>query len=645
MNSYIKAILLFSKSGEKRVVELGKGLNIVTGQSKSGKSALLEIIDYCFGSNNSTIPKGKITDFADLYSIIFRVNNIDIVIGRRSFNLDGRSKMFLKLENKGVDVQELSLNYYSEKYFIQKNRANREIEKVLGLTVTDTSSNNELKKEGRPSIRNMMSYLLQHQNLIASKFALFYRFDDTRKREKVISQFPVFAGWVDQKYYSYKLSLNILQRELRSREKEHINYKKYLEQKKNSLFSTFDKYYTLIGEKLDRTFTIEQLLELKNQLPNYERNGFLNNEINEKHIELRRNLERLRREKQKYELKILNLQSSEKYGNDYVENLKKLEGKSDASRPIKKEYICPICGSTHAKVNAEIDNVSKSIDWINKEIEGVQHHKYSYVEEISSNKKEIKKIELSIREIQSEIKDLEETQKEIQRGKELSEQVIYAKAMIDLEVDLIKNSFTSLNEDEIEELNEEIKKLNSKIEGYALDNYYNQAKYTINHHMNRIVNKLDFEDEFKPADLAFDLEDTFDLYHNDKRNRTRIYLSEMGSGANWLSCHIGLFMSLLRYQCEQERSTIPKFLFFDQPSQVYFPDTSSQLIDNDQYSNKDVIAVRKIYQTILEEIDEIDLSTGIRPQVIVTDHVTNLQLKGYEFTNYISAEWFDEKLI
>lgn len=66
MKAILKKIVLFSKDGKKREVLLEKGLNIITGDSKTGKSALLEIVDYCLFSSRSTIPKGKITDFTYL---------------------------------------------------------------------------------------------------------------------------------------------------------------------------------------------------------------------------------------------------------------------------------------------------------------------------------------------------------------------------------------------------------------------------------------------------------------------------------------------------------------------------------------------------------------------------------------------------
>lgn len=39
MKSYIKSIIIFDENGEKRVVPLKQGVNIITGESKTGKSA------------------------------------------------------------------------------------------------------------------------------------------------------------------------------------------------------------------------------------------------------------------------------------------------------------------------------------------------------------------------------------------------------------------------------------------------------------------------------------------------------------------------------------------------------------------------------------------------------------------------------
>ena len=78
MNLTIKEIIVFKKDGEKRSVPFKDGLNIITGDSKTGKSALIEIVDYCLFSSRSSIPIGTITKFADLYVVVFKIGRAHV---------------------------------------------------------------------------------------------------------------------------------------------------------------------------------------------------------------------------------------------------------------------------------------------------------------------------------------------------------------------------------------------------------------------------------------------------------------------------------------------------------------------------------------------------------------------------------------
>lgn len=83
MKCYIREIAIFGTDGEKRGIDnLKEGLNIITGDSQTGKSALLEIVDYCLLSSRSTIPRGKIIEFANLFAIVLELNDKYIVLGR-----------------------------------------------------------------------------------------------------------------------------------------------------------------------------------------------------------------------------------------------------------------------------------------------------------------------------------------------------------------------------------------------------------------------------------------------------------------------------------------------------------------------------------------------------------------------------------
>ena len=105
MKSFIKMIEIFDKENEKRIVPLKEGVNIITGESKTGKSALVEIIDYCLCSTRCTIPKGKITDFSYLYVLVMEIGDACYVIARYSWDAGGR--MYVCKEN--IDFEAIDL--------------------------------------------------------------------------------------------------------------------------------------------------------------------------------------------------------------------------------------------------------------------------------------------------------------------------------------------------------------------------------------------------------------------------------------------------------------------------------------------------------------------------------------------------------
>ena len=125
-----------------------------------------------------------------------------------------------------------------------------------------------------------------------------------------------------------------------------------------------------------------------------------------------------------------------------------------------------------------------------------------------------------------------------------------------------------------------------QIESYIKD-YYNlqermqEIAENINSGMNAIAPLFAFE--YSPIKLEFDLQ-RFELYcimDNEK-----VYLSSMGSGANWLYSHICLFLSLLKLFVSEDKCVIPPILFIDQPSQVYFP------VQNDVNNEFNAIALK-----------------------------------------------------
>lgn len=71
----IKSILLYNYAGNKRVLNFELGaINIITGRSSTGKSAIIEIVDYCLGRTSFRVPEGIIRDTVVWYAVLFQIN-------------------------------------------------------------------------------------------------------------------------------------------------------------------------------------------------------------------------------------------------------------------------------------------------------------------------------------------------------------------------------------------------------------------------------------------------------------------------------------------------------------------------------------------------------------------------------------------
>ena len=73
----------YSRDGRQRALPLKlNSLNIITGASKTGKTAIIDIIDYCLGRSTFTVPDGVIRDHVSWYGLHLQATNEQVFIGR-----------------------------------------------------------------------------------------------------------------------------------------------------------------------------------------------------------------------------------------------------------------------------------------------------------------------------------------------------------------------------------------------------------------------------------------------------------------------------------------------------------------------------------------------------------------------------------
>lgn len=620
MNCYLKAIVLLGKDNSRRIVPLQPGVNIITGDSKTGKSALVEIIDYCLCSSHCSVPKGIITEYTSIYCILIHIDKAAYCVARRSAAENGHM-YFLKMDDTfaGSDI---SMDMFTDVMPSSVKEVQQKIETALGMTITNLKGADEQSR--KPSLRNMVSYMFQHQNLIASKFALFYRFTDSAKRKDTIEQFPIFAGLVDQQYYSELIYLESLSLTLRRKQRALTQRQKTYNYVQNHLLPLVKDYYALLHKTLPETKKYTQIISLAQNLPEFDDSSlFQDDSIVTRYHALNAELEYKRDQRRQTLSAIESLKSSEGYGNEYDRALNAMQEQVCFAPPACNEYTCPLCGNHLPELSETDKQLAEAAQWLNQELTLTSKYTHSFAEDIRKLQEQSDTLQDDITLLLSQIRKIEKKYIQSHDLVTLREKVNYAKSQIHLYLETISFYDESDLEAEIENLKSKIDMLKAHINGYDVETMLRKAENFLNRSMDAIAEKLDFEEEYKPIDLNFALTDkTFDLYHH-QNHRDKIYLFEMGSGANWLSCHIALFLSFLHYFASQKESPMPLFQFYDQPSQVYFPQGLTAEESRRAEHSSDLKAVNKIYNTFFEEVELIKEETGITPQLIIVDHVTS----------------------
>ncbi|MFC8920785.1 hypothetical protein ACFT5C_34150 [Streptomyces sp. NPDC057116] len=193
----IRSIILYSKSGEKRVLDFRLGeLNIVTGTSETGKSALLDIVDYCLGRDEATLPVSPIFNTVAWYAVILHLADTRILAARPAPGPAAKSVTTAMIEvGSDLGVPELSE--------LRVNTDSTQLRQQIGrrIGIGDTRSEPAAGSVAAPLSANLghaVLLCLQNQDEVASKKILFHRQNDRDIANSLRATIPYFLGAVPE---------------------------------------------------------------------------------------------------------------------------------------------------------------------------------------------------------------------------------------------------------------------------------------------------------------------------------------------------------------------------------------------------------------------------------------------------------------
>lgn len=630
MNSYIKGIAIFKDSTleGKRTLKLSRGLNIITGRSKTGKSALLDIIDWCLGAKDSTIPKGVITKFATQYAILIEMNSICLLLVRAN-GKQGENYMYVNAVSDELTIDKIEFTSIGNSNTFKIKDGLNKINEYINIGTGENKIIDVEYNIPNVTIRSALAFNFQHQDIIKNNSQLFYI-------EPVKNHFPILAGWFDSDYYVVLSIIEKLNSSIKKLSKTNETSLKGNVKLEFNVRNSLRTYYNLIGIDYNEKWTIIDCLKRIDNLELFKHEEY-SNKLLTRQEELEKQKDKLQAKTSQSNRQLQLIGTHKSKGDGYKQILTRYKERASFVQ-IQPDYFCPICNKANETLSVEALKILEAEEILTNQLLQLPNETNKFDIELSEVKKQKATIVDEFKILDAEYKRNEKILDSIEKEQNLNQQKGKARYKVIVDAEIYADRHLPVNFQELDRLTALLSEYKERKRTYNEKELYINAKLEIEDRMSGIVEFLDFE--HKPASLFFELNpnepNKYKLYHNIE-GEERVFLREIGSASNALACHLGLFLSTLSYFCKNENSKVPSFLFLDQPSQVYFPSGT----DTNDYEK-----VAQIYETLLNEISLIEEESGFTPQIIVADHIKDLGgtadiLKEEHF----KANWRDGGLI
>lgn len=607
--------------------ELGK-VNVISGASRTGKSAVVPIIDYCLGAGACSIPVKTIRKYCEWFGVVVATAQGDKLLARREPGAQrSTDDMYLIEAERITDIpRRVAKNTNAD-------AVKRLLDELAGLSKLDFSGGEESTGfDGRPSFRDLAAFTFQPQNVVANPDVLFFKANTYEHREKLRKIFPYVLGAVTPSLMAKQFELGRVRQEMRRRERELKDAQEVSARWKADLKAKFSEAQELglvpkPEQELSRNQTIEWLEEVvaRTDLTISVSTTTISDALQElggleaEEREVSRELTTLRHR--------LGEMNRMRVGVDqYEAALAVQRGRLQLSNWLVShtddEANCPMCGSQTDSAKRRLVVLSERLQEIETEAGIDKEVPAAFDRELQRVTADVGQTTERLRSIQIRKRALSGRSDEARQRQFAARRVERFVGNLESALDLHRRlGSDSELVDEVARLRELVQRLEAELREQDIEAQKRRALAAISNKAGRLLPHLDVESPNDPISLEIN-----DLTIKVLGTERDDYLSEIGSGSNWLSYHLAVLLALHQFFLSQRRSPVPAFLVLDQPSQVYFPkrivarpeDEGDEDVEEPRLRDEDVDAVRKAF----EVMGRVALDGNGGLQLIVLDHAS-----------------------
>jgi Protein of unknown function (DUF3732) len=638
----IDAVILWPRTGDfpPRIVRFKRGaVNVISGVSRTGKSAMIPIIDYCLGSDKCTIPVNTIRDHCEWFGVLVNTAQGQKLFARREPGTQRTTIEMFVLEGEQVEIPNRISGRNTTSDIVKS-----QLDDLAGLTSLDFASEGQVGFRARPSFRDLMAFTFQPQNVVANPTTLFYKADTYEHREKLRTIFPYVLGAITPAMLAKQHELEDLRKQLRRKQQELENVRQVSERFLGQLqtYVSRARELGLIDQTEVRPFARETALQALRRVTAAERttpqvSAATIEDVADELLALREKESAVSTELAQSRQRFFEMTELRKSAADYHSSLLAQRDRLAIAQWLRKqtheESDCPVCGNSLVREDERIDELLSTLESLETTSGHFQALPATFDREYQRVRSEMNRLAESLTATQTRLRALEQLS-EVEHSRQYTE-ISTSRFVGRLESDLATLENVGVDSDlqgEVNDLARRIRALEEEVAANRVKSRLERALAQISALTSPFLLELDVERPTDPITLSIT-----DLSVKVGSVDREDYLWEIGSGSNWLSYHVAVTLALQLYFQELEDSPVPRFLVYDQPSQVYFPKKLTEQVEETEepeFPDEDVQAVRRVFRAMSQAIER----SSRQLQCIVFDHVPATVWAGIPAINLVE-DW------
>jgi len=619
-------------------------VNVISGASKTGKSAVIPIIDYCLGSGKCRIPVGTIRQSCNWFGVLVETMEGQKLFARREPGESQQTGDMFIIEAASIEIPERIADKNAT-----VDQLKRTLDRLAGLSNLRLDPDAaETSFQSRVSFRDLTAFLFQPQYIVANPMVLFFNADTTEHREKLKAIFPYVVGALTAEMLEARWEIDRLQKMQRRIENDLNTIRKSVRtwQVEAQAWLRQGIEFGLLPVDTpippDWPATADLLRQLAQSDTRHARPSADSIEPTLRRLEALRAQEAEAAATVSVQRQRLNelqklVESSHSYG---------------AAIQIQRDrlnialWLKTLPEQANEPIATLTDGGREKLDQLTDALSGLEIELRSQPLLSDTFDRERIRLRGSVEDATSALAAIRQEVSLLERSSEEVSAAIYRSDRMERFVGALEQALKTYDQtDESSDLSTRLATLESQIA--ELREVYSEAQVrqqsanalrVIATYAQQIIRGLD--GEWPDAPIEFRTEDlSLKVVHVERSD----YLWEIGSGANWLAYHIAITVALQRFFLDTVNHPVPGLLIYDQPSQVYFP----RIVEHDDASppprirDEDISAVRSVFATLGKEV----VRAKGRLQVIVLDHAGDDVWGEIEGVT-LAQEWRDsEKLV